>query len=580
MKRLNNWLAAIDRQDAAAGVFFLLNLYLVFNLLMPDLREINPWDESVYANTGRLLAEGRMIPFSRNPLVGVLYAIPFFLLRNSQYWLIESLSLGRVILFSGMWWAGYLVFRRFRQQASPFIMVGLLFVSPVLITILRNPSDALFAVMSGLALWQFLGYLSTRQPKQLVWTSVLVALAAFSRNDGLVLFAVLIALALWQIWKQPNRWSLLAAAVLPFIGLVGGYVISYGLITGDFDQGVMSRSYIAFLQGQAGKYPDEDCVLLDIECGVIGAEEVYGTGEENDYSVLKAIANNPQAYWQHLRATLELLPRLFYLAYGKLNIFVLAVLGARGIYELIRSRQAWLLVVLAGWSAYLAVYFLTFFRRGYLMMVFFLVYSLVGFGIQALSEDAGRFRPRLMWSAGLGLCLLTGILAGVEVVTLSSLLLLAAIWGGALAVSSGGPAGHGRVGPAVMGLLLAAGILLNPGINPPLPRQFGLIAEEAAVPVIQEALLPGSLVAAGPPGWVWNANMTYISLNEPQFNVTNSDELYEVMVENEVDAIYVDHHLTNSADRLWAMIEPDIGTRYEEIFSGREGSIRVLLVQP
>ena len=87
-------------------------------------------------------------------------------------------------------------------------------------------------------------------------------------------------------------------------------------------------------------------------------------------------------------------------------------------------------------------------------------------------------------------------------------------------------------------------------------------------------------VAAGAPGWVWNSGMEYVSLGEKDFNVESGEELFGLLQARGVEAVYIDPYVSNAASHIWAMIEPGIGGQYQQIYSGREGSIRVLLLNP
>lgn len=171
---------------------FVFHLVLISADLLPALRDINLWDEAVFINTGKLFAEGQLTPFYRNPLVGMLYALTYLPFGSSPFWMMQSAALGRVILFALLWLAAYLVATRFEKEFSVFVMVGFVLVFPVLTEILVNPSDALFAAMSALAFWQFLGFFQHRDRTHLLWTSVFLGLAALSRNDGLLLFVVFV----------------------------------------------------------------------------------------------------------------------------------------------------------------------------------------------------------------------------------------------------------------------------------------------------------------------------------------------------------------------------------------------------
>ncbi|HKJ27259.1 MAG TPA: hypothetical protein VJ965_06460 [Anaerolineales bacterium] len=571
--------AFLRSSDAIAVLAFLVNLFLVLNLFLPSMRDVNLWDESVYVNTGRSLAHGELTVFSRNPLVGVLYALTYLLFQNSDFWLVQSVSLGRVLLFGILWWGAYLSFRQLREFVPPLVVTGFLFTSIALTRIVVNPSDALFAGVSAFAFWQVLALYRTREVKHVWRASLLVGLSALARNDGLVLFAVFLVIVIILLWKRPEVKKGLLWAVVPFAAVVGGYVLLYGLVTGSFTLGLEGRTFAAFMQGQAHLYRnDPDCTLSAIRCGVLEVQEVYGTPEENNYSVLRAIAGNPQAYWRKVQDTLASLPTLFLKAYGEMPLMLIALLGLRGAVELLRKKKGLLLVVMALWGSYLGVYFITFFRRGYLMMIFYLLFALAGLGLAALARGLANRQERLVWSGLLGVGVLAGIIFGIQALYLVCLLVLAILWIGALAQEQG--EGSGKALP-VFFLFLVLGVLLTRTFNPPVFTPYGTLPEEEALVLIREEIPEGSPVAAGAPGWVWAADMDYVDLEAKRFNgLADSQALYEALLADGTEAVYVDHYLSNQNEALWRLIEPEIGHYYRQVYSGREGSIRILLVEP
>lgn len=564
-----------------AVLVFLVNLFLVLNLFLPSMREINLWDESVYVNTGRSLAQGELTVFSRNPLVGLLYAITYLPFRASDFWLVQSVALGRVLLFAVMWWGAYLAFRQLRDVIPPLVMTGFLFTSPVLAEIVVNPSDALFAGVSAFAFWQVLVLWRTRQVRHVWRASLLVGLAALARNDGLVLFAVFVVIVALLLWRRPQFWKGVLWAALPFAAVVGGYVLLFGLVTGNFTMGLSGRSFAAFMQGQAHLYPnDPTCTSTPIRCGVLEVQKVYGTPEENNNSVLQAIVTHPAAYWLKLKDTLTSLPGLFLKAYGEMPLFLLGLLSLRGAVSLLREKKAILLAVLVLWAGTLGVYFITFFRWGYLLMFFYLVYTLAGLGLIALAHGLQGKLEIWLWSGLLVAGIAAGVIFKIETLVLICVLLLAVLWVGKLG-------GAQLPGPTkrlpLLFLFLVFGVMLYHSFNPPVfaveAGRYGQIAEEQALVLIREELPEGSRVAAGAPGWVWAADMDYVDLQTAAFGtVGGSDELYQALLAAGTEAIYVDHHLTNQMDGVWKMIEPEIGEKYEQVFMGREGSIRILLV--
>ena len=98
----------------------------------------------------------------------------------------------------------------------------------VLTDILDNPTDALFAAMSGFAFWKLITYYETREEKQLGWISCFLGLAALSRNDGLVLFVIFVVLSLLFLRSSVNKIKHLLYTALPFLIFVFGYFLIYG----------------------------------------------------------------------------------------------------------------------------------------------------------------------------------------------------------------------------------------------------------------------------------------------------------------------------------------------------------------
>jgi hypothetical protein len=140
-------------------LIFLLHAVVVSPVFFPAMSDINAWDDSEYIHEGRELAHGKLPLFTMNPLVGSLYAVAYLPVHASPFWLIHTCSIGRIVNFSLLWLAAYLVAGQLAEGAIPFIMIALLVMSPALVHLLDNGSNALFAAMSGFALWQLLAFL-------------------------------------------------------------------------------------------------------------------------------------------------------------------------------------------------------------------------------------------------------------------------------------------------------------------------------------------------------------------------------------------------------------------------------------
>ncbi|MGH2581343.1 MAG: hypothetical protein ACRDFQ_00430 [Anaerolineales bacterium] len=129
-------------------------------------------------------------------------------------------------------------------------------------------------------------------------------------------------------------------------------------------------------------------------------------------------------------------------------------------------------------------------------------------------------------------------------------------------------------------LLFSVALILRGSLyDPPNLRQLRDQPEERASLALQANLPKGSLVASGAPGAAWAAHMTHYPSTGENLLVDTPDALYSVLLADGVQAIYIDHYLSGNNRDLWELIEPGIGQYYEQIYSDRSGSIRVLLVK-
>lgn len=561
-----------------ALLFFGLNLFLVFNFLLPTMREINVWDESVYVNTGRSLIEGQLPSFARNPLIGVLYGLVYLPFLNSPFWLIQSIWVGRIILFTLMWWSSYLIASQFSKWFPPLTMAGFLLIFPVLVEILLNPSDSLFAAMSGFAFWQVLCFYNSHETKHLWWASFFIGLSALSRNDGLVLFVIFIFLTALIIGRTGWNLKWIAAILVPFTALVGGYLLLYGALTGDFSFGTQERAYTAFQQGQSIDYHhDPSCNQKFLKCAVLQAEQLYGSADENHFSIFNAIRRNPQAYLSRLEKQLLALPELVYSMLGLRTAFLLLILFGRGVLELIRKRQWMLIALLALWPVYLGAYFLTFFRIGYLRMPYYILYAAAAIGAAAFIADAYNKKSALIWSALLAIMTMVAMTSDARALYFTTVLLLAVL---GLNYFLSQRENQNFVLMTGLTILLCVGFILRPTLDPPIGHDLTAGAEEQALLAIDAVLPRNSVVAAGAPGWVWAARMEFYDMNGDEFTQLQSgEEVYRFLKSAGVKAVYVDSSLSNANGYLWKLMEPDLDKWYETLYSGREGSIRVLLLK-
>ncbi len=572
-------------------LLFLVNLFLIHPSFLLTLEEINPFDEASYINSGRMLLEGNLPSFAGNPLVDVFYALTYLPFWNSDFWLVQSAVLGRMLLFSLVWLSVYLVARQLARWASPVLMVGLLLVTPLAVDLLRFPSDPLFAGLAGLSLWQLLGYRdslenpetgdqaerSTTSRRQLMLASGFLGLAALARNDGLVLFAIFLFLVLLLNLRRPRWWAAVLTGAFPFLLLVGGYVLVYGVATGNFSLGTAERTYLNFEAGQQSIYAGTGALSPVIEAR-LEAQRIFGTGAENGYSVFRAIRRNPQVYLQRVLAVTRELPTRLLRAYGIRFAALLFLLAARGLFGLVRRRQYTLLAILALWPAHLVTGFvITIFREGHLAFPFYVVFALAAIGLHELLANRQDRREIIFWTAaliGLSVYGVWGNKLAVYYGAAVFLVALAVVW---LAARSQRGAGWNPT--AALFILLCAGLVIRGGFPTPRIPAIRSTAKAQASLYMADHLAPGTKVAAGSPGVVWSARMTYASLTSPDVPQDKSSaEFLDWMVRQDIRAIYVDHSLYNTNPFLWDLIKAEIGQGIERVFSADDGDIQVLMI--
>jgi hypothetical protein len=553
------------------AIIFLLSAAMAYQVFFPSLHEIGGWDEAGYINEGRELAGGTLPRLSHNPAVALLYALTYLPVRSSPYWLIHSCSIARVLLFGLLWLAGVLVASELTGLASPFIMIALIAMSPASVGLLNNGSNALFAAMSGFALWQCLLFHRTREVKHLWACSTFVGLAALSRNEGPVLFLVFLAIVLALCAPAGAIRKGITASVVPFIVLVGGYVGLYGLRTGDFTSGTQKRSYFTFEQGHGMAFAASYGTLQYYVEGANDARRLFGTAEENHYSVLTAIRRNPRAYLQRIPLlTKSAIKDMFAVYHWHFAVLCFAF-AARGILELIRRRSFALLAILVLWPAYSALYVLLCYQPAHLLMSFTTLFALASLGVSAVATNLDSREERVLWSIGL----LTLAIAGGAVyrqpndLLAAPLLLLLGLWLMWLVTKQ--EVGERRRTATACFVLLAATLLVRFGIAHAKPRALGSAPDERATLFLRDHFRPGTAVGAYAPGKVWNANMSHVAMVNIR-DLKTSEDVWQWMARERVEVIYADKDLRTFEPSAWEAIRKQVSHGLEVVAFDTSGA--------
>ncbi len=554
---------------------FVLSFVLQMVHFFPDLRDINIWDEATYIHNGyTLLTEGRLTDLAGSPLSSLLYALTSLPVLQSPNGFALSDAFGRMLLFALIFFSAVLIARELKPFANSWVMLGFVFVIPVATTMYLFPSDVLFAGMSGLAFWQMLAFYNRRKEKHLWWASALMGLGMLARAEGLLLVGVMLVMTLVIVLPGRGWFRPVIAVIGPFLALVGGYVLFYGLVTGDFSTGLPERTFNNFESGHEVIYSQTGVFTPTISAR-LESREVFGTPEENNLSVFSAIQRNPEVYWLRFKKQFPILPRLIIEAYGNKFVLILIWLCVRGAVVLVHRKHTPVLLMGLLWMVPLGVGFLnTFFRVGYFKMPYFVIFALATIGLSAIIEHFS-----LKWER-------IGVLAGSLAVLVFS------------AVANN-PSMLFRSGLFVFGLgfayilwrrvddftkwqaqalwlLLAVALIVRGGYpSPELPR-YGRSDVEKSVYFMQDNLPRGSAVLAGAPAMVWAARMSYYGINSYDIPEFESPEEFRIWLEvQDIDVIYIDGHFP---DKYMHLIMDLSGEALTEVYATPERDIVIYQV--
>ncbi len=425
---------SLSIQAYALG-FALLATSLFLNQaeLAPNLSDLDMWDEAYWIASGRSVLEGAIQSVGGSPFVSVFYALASLPYLSSPFWLVLTASLGRVILVCLLWLSAIRIARHLSTWAPAPILLGMFLVTPMATSILRNPTDALYSALAGLALAEVLAYRSTQDTRHAWGSSIFLGLAALARNDGLLVAVVLVPL-LQILAPRTKRLSTLIASVLPVVLLVGGVVLVHGLQSGSYSLGTLERTYGNFESGQQIVYTGTGVRNATMESR-LEARRLFGTPQENGFSVLTAIRRNPSEFLRRLAALIPTLPSLYLDAYGKRFGVLLLVLAVTGITVLLRRKKVQLLMILAAFTLpILSGFVITLIRPGHLELWWFSLYALAAIGLHSMFESLRSDRALVVWSAVWGAIALYGLVDDKLGFYYAATVMLGVVWIGSLIV--------------------------------------------------------------------------------------------------------------------------------------------------
>ncbi len=321
-----------------------IQLILISPSLLPGFPQINAFDEAKYIISGRQLLQFEVRDLAWGPLVAVLYAPLHVIFGASPDWFMLEAWAGRIILFIFLWLTTVALGVELHPHVHPYVLAGVLFVSVPFFAVVANQSDALFAGFASLAVSRLLAFRRTHRLSSVAWGSLMVGLAVLSRAEAVLLFGLYPILVLAIGLRRTSATRLAASIVLPALAVLALYLIAFRWSTGSFNLGFQGKAYNSFETNQSVTTGG------DVAAGKAEARRLYGTAEENNNSVARAIMRNPRAFALRLWASARTIPG-FYLAFFQSQLGpALAVLCLWGIVHLVMAGRFDALAILGVWA--------------------------------------------------------------------------------------------------------------------------------------------------------------------------------------------------------------------------------------
>ncbi|HET7009376.1 MAG TPA: hypothetical protein VFI11_01255, partial [Anaerolineales bacterium] len=305
-------------------------------------------------------------------------------------------------------------------------------------------------------------------------------------------------------------------------------------------------------------------------------DRLYGSAEENDNSVVRAILNNPAAFAQRILSNLRSLPDVFLEFFGKrLGIMVL-LLAAWGAYGLIRRRDPWDLVIMVLWAAPAAVS-LAFLPRHFIPQSSHLPLVLAAVGVVfPISRDATRVEAVFFGLTAIGLGVYS--LLDNKLAFLPGAALLLAVWGIVWLLRRRHLLAEDSLAVPLLLAFIAGLIVRSPFTFPDYPH-FGTLPRERAVHYLEQNLPTGSRVISALPLPAIAARMEQVipdKVRQPSSALGVCGELRILGV----GAIYVDEALRSTHPVLLDSLRQLVGKGLEIGITADPGSFQVFLVTP
>jgi len=350
-------------------------LVVIGGLLYALHRPVPFLDESAYLARGaEIVEQGKFPRLELNPGVSLFHALSYSLLQNHPLGLEWAGRITAFIAFVGTAVALYLAVQELTNRLWAILATGVYLLYPPANHVLANSSDSVYAFLSGLAYALMLIALRHRRWLLLSVTSALLGAAATTRNDGTIVFIVSSGVVLWWFSRlSDTSWSrrtylFVLAWLLPFTAVMLTIATLSWRSTGIFQVLPTRRSYVAFEQGEGvSRQWDSEMQGRPIWIeGVRLARKLYGTPQENGYSIVRAVTRNPRAFAGRLARNVRGFFLMWNRAHEQHGAPIILVLFIGGMLTLLWRKRAVeglaTMAFLVPWLIYSAI----FWRQGYI----------------------------------------------------------------------------------------------------------------------------------------------------------------------------------------------------------------------
>jgi hypothetical protein len=564
-----DWIKNLTNNEIILVILlFLFNLVLVYPKLMPEFIEINPHDGAKYIESGRMLFIWGTRQLSWGPIVALIYApIHLFVGQSADWFMIETWA-GNFIMFSLIWFSFYYLSRQVRHLVSPYVMIALMIVLSAFFPVLKNPSDAVFLFLTVFALSNLIKYWYSKEINHLWVASIFVGLGVFARVETIILLATLLIFGLVIGRKKTPVYKTLIACMVPTISLLILFITINMIVFGHPNLGIAEKSYDSLQWNQA--------VLTggDLTKAYTESDQLFGTKEENQGSVIKAIIKNPGAIIARVWANIKNVPDAYLRIFGRVQGFILLFFCVWGLYELIRKKETLLWILLLAWPLH-ALIVLIFLSDHLIPQVSYLFYLLAAIGIWSFYDKGTSFIHKAVFLffslAVVTICILDNRPKLLMALVLFSLSMIIDLVVGLKALLNG----FLRVIPAILllGIMLAFGEQFGYA-----PKQIGVSQIELAVKYLSAALPKQSNVLSVLPIPAVAAKMNPYDLQQVNEFENNPQQLMEFINANQIHAIFLDEMYSPKANEVMEDFIDQYPALFSYSYESEDGSIDIYLV--